>query len=59
MRQLGPQGLGQRVLGALALLLGIAYASHQIFEWLQPAIPTVIVLIVLGGIYTLLFGRRR
>lgn len=54
-----PGGMGRRALEALALLLAIAYGSHMIFEWFRPLIPTVIVLMVLAGMYTAVFGRRR
>jgi len=59
VNHLDPKGMGRRLAEAAALLLATAYASHVIYVWLRPLIPTLIVLAVLTGIYTLLFGRRR
>ena len=59
MRNLEPSGMGQRVLGALALLLLIAWAAHEAYALLRPLIPTLITLVVLGGVASLVFRRWR
>ena len=59
MKHLEPRGIGRRLAEAVCLLLATAYASHMIYAWLRPLIPTMIVLVVLCGIYTAVFGRRR
>jgi len=43
---------------ALLLLLAIAFGVHLAYELLAPLLPEVIVLVVLGVLYTLIFGRR-
>lgn len=59
MKYLAPKGLARRLAEAVGLLLTTAYASHVIYAWLRPLIPTMIVLAVLAGMYTMLFGRRQ
>lgn len=59
MKYLEPKGIGHRLAEACGMLLVTAYAGHLIYAWLRPLIPTVIVLLVLGVIYAVVFGRRR
>ena len=54
-----PEGWGRRVFGALVLLLAVAFGAHLVSSWLMPMVPVVFVLVVLGGIYAVVFGRRR
>ena len=51
-------GWVKRGLAALLLLLAIAFGVHLAYGLLAPLLPEVIVLVVLGALYTLLFGRR-
>jgi hypothetical protein len=48
----------KRGLAALLLLLAIAFGVHLTYEFLAPLLPEVIVLVILGVLYTLIFGRR-
>ncbi len=57
---LGPGGgWTGRAIGALVLLLLIAFGAHLAYEWLSPLVPVVCVVIVLGALYALILGRRR
>jgi len=51
-------GWVKRGLAALLLLLAIAFGVRLAYELLAPMLPEVIVLVVLGVLYTLIFGRR-
>jgi hypothetical protein len=53
-----PDGWMKRGLAALLLLLAIAFGVHLAYELLAPLLPEVIVLVVLGVLYALIFGRR-
>jgi CBS-domain-containing membrane protein len=53
-----PDGWMKRGLAALLLLLAIAFGVHLAYEFLAPLLPEVIVLVVLGVLYTVVFGRR-
>ena len=53
-----PDGWMKRGQAALLLLLAIAFGVHLAYELLAPLLPEVIVLVVLGVLYTLIFGRR-
>lgn len=59
MKNLEPRGASQRVVGALALVLGIAFGAHEAYTLLRPLIPTLVVLVVLGAVFGLLFRGRR
>ena len=60
MRNLQPGGgRGQRIVGALASLLLIAWAAHEAYTLLRPLIPTLIVLVILGAVTNLVFRGRR
>jgi hypothetical protein len=48
----------KRGLAALLLLLAIAFGVHLAYALLAPLLPEVIVLVVLGVLYSLIFGRR-
>jgi hypothetical protein len=54
-----PEGWTKRAFSALVLLLAIAYDAHLVSSWLMPLAPAVIVLIVLGVTYAVVFGRKR
>lgn len=56
--RLQSDGWVKRGLAALLLLLAIAFGVHLAYELLSPLLPGVIVLVVLGVLYTLIFGRR-
>ena len=43
---------------AVVLLLGIAVAGRLIYALLEPALPLIIALVVLGGICWFIFHRR-
>jgi ribose/xylose/arabinose/galactoside ABC-type transport system permease subunit len=58
-KNLEPSGMGQRIFGALALVLGVAFGAHEAWLLLRPLIPTLIVLLFLFGIFTVLFRGRR
>jgi hypothetical protein len=58
VREKGPRQ-EQRIFGALLLLVAIAYGAHLIEIWLTPVIPVVVVLLVLGVVFRVVFGRRR
>jgi hypothetical protein len=53
-----PSGWVKRGLAALHLLLAIAFGVHLAYALLAPLLPEVIVLVVLGVLYTLIFGHR-
>jgi hypothetical protein len=59
MKNLEPRSVGQRIFGALALLLGIAFGAHEAYTLLRPLIPTLVVLAVLGAVFGLFFRGRR
>jgi hypothetical protein len=54
-----PEGWTKRAFSALVLLLAIAYGARLASSWLMPLVPVVIVLVVLGVLYAVVFGRRR
>jgi hypothetical protein len=56
--RLQSDGWMKRGLAALLLLLAIAFGVHLAYELLVPLLPGVIVLVVLGVLYALIFGRR-
>ena len=53
------RGMGQRIFGALALVLAVAWIAHAVYVLLQPLVPSLIVLLFLLGIFTFLFRGRR
>ena len=59
MKNLEPRSVGQRIFGALALLLGVAFGAHEAYTLLRPLIPSLIVLVVLGLVFGFVFRGRR
>lgn len=49
----------QRVLSALALLLLIAVGVRIVADLLEPLVPMLAVLLVLGAVFWLVIGRHR
>lgn len=58
-RNFEPRGVGQRIVSALVLLLGIAFVAHMAYTLLSPLIPTLCALVVLGSVTMLVFKGRR
>jgi hypothetical protein len=54
-----PQGLGQRVFGALLLLLAVSYGANLAYEWLRPLVPSLIVGLIVLGLFVVVLGRFR
>lgn len=54
------QGLMQRVLAGLVLLVVISYGAKLIYGWLQPLVPSLVVLVILLVLFSFIvrrFGR--
>lgn len=51
--------MGQRIFGALALVLVVAWVAHEVYVLLRPLVPSLIVLLFLLGIFAVLFRGRR
>lgn len=58
MKQLEPRRFEERIVSALLLLVGAAWAAHLVYDWLRPLLPLAVVGVVLVGIWRLVFGRR-
>jgi len=58
MRDLDPRGMGQRVVGALALVVAASYALHAAYLWLAPLVPVAISGVVVLVVLRLVFRRR-
>jgi len=59
VNDLGPNGTGQRILRALALLFLVAIGTRFIADELEPFIPSLVVITSFGVIFRVVFGRRR
>lgn len=49
----------QRVFSAVLLLLVVALGVRVAAELLEPVVPVLIALVLLGVVFTVIFGRRR
>lgn len=58
MRDLDPRGLGQRVVGALALVVAASYALHLAYQWLAPLVPVALSGVVVVVLCRFFFWRR-
>jgi hypothetical protein len=58
LKDLEPHNVGRRVLNALALLLAISFAAHEIAVWLAPLAPFIIGATTLAMVWAVVFGRR-
>ena len=54
-----PPGWGKRLLGMVALILGIAVTARIIYELLVPLLPGLLAILLLGAIVSLFVRGRR
>lgn len=56
---MNPMTWRQRMLSALALLLVIALGARIAAELLEPLVPMLVILLMLGVVFWIILGRRR
>jgi hypothetical protein len=59
VNSMNPMSWRQRVLTALALLLLIALGARLAAALLEPFVPVLVILLLLGGVFWIIAGRRR
>jgi hypothetical protein len=52
-------GWRKRAFGALGLILAVAIAARVVWALLEPLVPGLVALVVLGVVYAITFGKSR